>query len=870
MEMEKSIFTFGEPVAHPAYVPEKQGYVFAGWEYEGNIISGSFTMPAKDIVFEARFIAKNDTPYSVFVYEMDTEGLYPVDASYSQVFAAETDCVVTVPVESYIKEGFTVDYDRSVLTAVVFPDGSTVLEVFLARNAYELVKNIDGEEETVLYYYGSIVEEPETPCKVGYVFDRWVNENGDTVDFPLLMPAETIRIYPVWFEEIYELTFNAGGGRFGDGSQTITFSLPYDAEIEMPEDPAREGYTFIGWVDENDNHVEFPCNATYDMTLQALWQANEYTLTLIANEGTFPDNTNEMSFTCSYGTQLDYYDTPCREGYCFMGWATDESSPYIVQIPSYMPAYDLTLYAVWQVEEYSVRFNDGFGDEFLSIWAEYGEELEIIEYISCPKKDGYIFIGWKDSSTDELISYPFIMPPNDVVLIAEWEYGNYTVTWDADGYITMEEYQVGMLIETPPDPEKTGYTFAGWEDENGHPVQFPMTMPANDIVIRATWMYEVHRITFDNGFGSEIVVFEYTYGEAIEPIEPAPVEGYTFAGWDPYIPDTMPACDLHFVAVWVPNFYTVTWNVDGVMTNTVFEYGQEISIPPTPTKEGYLFAGWTPYVPETMPAHDLEFTATWESAGPVTYTVETYKMNTFGIYEKSELLHSTAAAGDVSVTPVIPEGFVLNEQKSVVCGYADMNNELVLEVYLDRIPYKFTKNINGKAFTTEYLYGSIIAEPAAPSKDGYIFIGWEGEIPLTMPANDVTITAKFREVTPEDNVEYEISLHITPLNKVTLNYGESIKLQAYPQYLPAGYGIRWSADSSCVELSVSANGRICTVTSVSTGGAAITAWIVDENGQKVTDKNGNVIKDTEVLYSEANVWLMIINFFKKLFGIDIG
>ena len=91
-------------------------------------------------------------------------------------------------------------------------------------------------------------------------------------------------------------------------------------------------------------------------------------------------------------------------------------------------------------------------------------------------------------------------------------------------------------------------------------------------------------------------------------------------------------------------------------------------------------------------------------------------------------------------------------------------------------------------------------------------------------------------------------------------------MRAYTKNLPAGSEVRWSVDTKAVTISPSADGRLCTVTAVSSGGAAITARVVDGNGRTVSDKNGNELKDTETVYSEYNTWLMILNFFRKLFN----
>ncbi len=93
-------------------------------------------------------------------------------------------------------------------------------------------------------------------------------------------------------------------------------------------------------------------------------------------------------------------------------------------------------------------------------------------------------------------------------------------------------------------------------------------------------------------------------------------EGYTFIGWTPEVPDTMPAENLEFTAVWQVNKYTITFDTAGgtAIAPIALEYGAAITSPANPEKDGYTFIGWTPELPETMPANDLTVVAEYEEA----------------------------------------------------------------------------------------------------------------------------------------------------------------------------------------------------------------------------------------------------------------
>jgi len=54
---------------------------------------------------------------------------------------------------------------------------------------------------------------------------------------------------------------------------------------------------------------------------------------------------------------------------------------------------------------------------------------------------------------------------------------------------------------------------------------------------------------------------------------------------------------------------------EAIFTGTLV-YNQEVTgnnIPSDPSKDGYTFNGWNPVVPERMPAHDVELVAQWSN-----------------------------------------------------------------------------------------------------------------------------------------------------------------------------------------------------------------------------------------------------------------
>ena len=127
---------------------------------------------------------------------------------------------------------------------------------------------------------------------------------------------------------------------------------------------------------------------------------------------------------------------------------------------------------------------------------------------------------------------------------------NYTVTFDTDGGSAVDSQPVayGGQAAAPAAPAKTGYTFAGWYLE-GEKFNFN-TPVTKDMTLTARWTANQYTITFDTDGGSAIEPITQDYGTAITaPADPTK-SGYTFAGWTPEIPTTMPAENLTVTAQW--------------------------------------------------------------------------------------------------------------------------------------------------------------------------------------------------------------------------------------------------------------------------------------------------------------------------------
>ena len=103
--------------------------------------------------------------------------------------------------------------------------------------------------------------------------------------------------------------------------------------------------------------------------------------------------------------------------------------------------------------------------------------------------------------------------------------------------------------------------------------------------------------------------------------------GYTFAGWNPAVPATMPLGGAALTAQWTTNQYTITFDSAGgsAVTSITQAYGTAVSAPTAPTRDGYTFGGWytdngtflNAYTFSTMPAVNTTLYAKWTARGKV-------------------------------------------------------------------------------------------------------------------------------------------------------------------------------------------------------------------------------------------------------------
>ena len=352
---------------------------------------------------------------------------------------------------------------------------------------------------------------------------------------------------------------------------------------------------------------------------------------------------------------------------------------------------------------------------------------------------GYTQVGWSTVDGGEKVyGFEDVYTQNEALtLYPVWNTNKYTITFDTNGgsEIAPITQDYGTEITAPANPTRKGYTFKGWDKE------IPKTMPAENITVKAQWKINQYTITFDTNGGSDIAPITQDYGTEITAPDNPTRKGYTFKGWDKEIPETMPAENITVKAQWEINQYTITFDTNGgsEIAPITQDYGTEITAPDNPTRKGYTFKDWDKEIPETMPAENMTVKAQWKINQ---YTI------TFDTNGGSEIAPITQDYGTEITAPDNPtrKGYTfIGWDKEIPETMPAENITVKAQWKINQYTITFDTNGGSEIAPITHDYGTEITAPDNPTRKGYTFKGWDREIPETMPAENITITARWKD-----------------------------------------------------------------------------------------------------------------------------
>ena len=663
----------------------QHGYTFTGWYDSGdNKVTFPYTIPAADETLTAHW---DINQYTI-----------TFDSRWGSAVASVTrDYLTQIPAPTApTKNGYSFKWwydsgDNKVIFPYTIRDSETLHAVWDVVS-YTLSYNLNWGSVEVDNPTRYTVESNDitlnNPTRVGYNFLWWTWTDVPTYNSGVVITwwSTGNRSYVANWQAIeYTISYELNWG-------TVATANPSTYTIESSNitlnNPTKAGYTFLWWtgtdVSTYNSSVVITWWSIGNRSYVANWQANTNTPYKVEHYQQNLENDNYTLFETgnhTWTTDTTWYAVANT----YVGFTYDSTIPGTVTSGNIDGNGNLVLKLYYTRNVHTITFVTSGGTNIPVITAKYGSW---ITPPADPTKDGYDFVSWDDT-------IPSTMPDDDITITAQWTPHTYTIAYTLNewaltgGKTNPTSYTIESNDITLNNPERTGYTFLWWTlawESNPSTNVTIAKWSTGDRTYVANWSINQYRITFDyNGWTGTPVYIEQDYGTAITaPADPTR-NGYTFTGWSPSVPATMPDEDMTVVAQWDIVTYHITYDLDGG------ELAQWVTNPATytvetntfrlnnPTKYGYDFSGWD------------------DGQWNISATVDITKWST-----------------------------------------GDRNYTAVYDVHEWWLTFK---SDNETISSTKVAYGSAVTAPANPTKHGYTFTGWSPSVPVTMPDNDLVINA---------------------------------------------------------------------------------------------------------------------------------
>jgi len=663
-------------------IPVYAGYRFERWidEYDRTVTESTIVSIPRDHTLKAIWVAMDAIPYTVKHLWQNIE-----DDGYTEVAAetryGKTDTETAAEANNY--EGFTAQAAEQVN---IEGDGSAVVFIYYDRNINVVTWNINGQTHIQPYRYGQTIIAP-TAIRPGYTFTGW------DMTPPSTMPNNSLAYTAQWTEASYTVSLNGNGGMDMD-----SVSVTYNSTFPALPDSSRTGYTFKGWytaeaggtpVREGDTVA-----ITENTTLYAQWTANNYRVSFDLNgaEGTAAD-----SITVTYDDMYSGLpeETGSKRGHHFDGWYTAPDGGQKITATSVVKiTADMTLYARWAPNTYTVQFNANGGSGTMAGQQHTFGQNQALAAVTFTR-DGHTFTRW-DTRADgngtpyadkESVINLIETHGGEFTLYAQWSINSYTVTFNSDGTTVLPVTQnYGTYIDEPAAPSKYGYSFAGWMNGDTE-VTFPLFLSDN-LNLTAKWTAVEYPISYMGAEGlTNDNPLSYTIeSDAITLNDPGPRTGYTFEGWytDDDFSDEHKVSDIAivagsagiktFYAKWTANQYVVMFddgtesgNAGGSMPAQFFTYDVEQSLLANMfSNTGYKFIGWGTAPKSGVAYENTESVKNLTASGSITLYAQWEAID----YTISYALGSGASkANNPSSYTIETDEITLNDPTGIYAGY---------------------------------------------------------------------------------------------------------------------------------------------------------------------------------------------------------
>lgn len=310
--------------------------------------------------------------------------------------------------------------------------------------AMAATRSVHAYEDLVLVYWGD-----ELIYKIGnsYIMEHLYVDRVDSATVCVYtdpLPSEFFTLYgtytakvtfsdresPVYFsmDRQSDDSLNSGdcspgdylsGGKYDAFAVTKVHVLVEKVSVPLPDDPVKDGHTFVGWYYDSAFTRPYDGSPIYDDTrLYAKFEIHKFTVMFNSDGGS---EVASQIVNWNTGATLTI---PIREKYAFKGWFLPNGTQYTNQ-----PIKEnTTLTARWERNVFNVTFVTGGGTEVENT------EVNLNTAVTLPTttRTGYVFKGWFLSDGTEYTNQPVT---DDMTLTARWEIQMFTVTFFVNGEV---------------------------------------------------------------------------------------------------------------------------------------------------------------------------------------------------------------------------------------------------------------------------------------------------------------------------------------------------------------------------------------------------------------------------------------------------
>lgn len=614
----------------------------------------------------------------------------------------------------------------------------------------------------------TLLEGYETATPVVYVNGAAVSgtKNEDVFTYTVFavteQPVISVSVIP---KTQYTVTFISNGGIYAIST------VEEDMNVSQPDIPERYGYTFGGWYTDKDCTLpyDFQTNVTSSATLYAKWTADTYTVEY--NKNTTEDVLIPGGQTKTHDIVLMLSpDKPVRTGYTFIGWNTraDGTGTSYDAGSELSVNSNITLYAQWSINTYPVTLivGDGINGTISANEAAYNETVQV----TATSADGYNepVITAIPQENAALVSEGVYRITGPVSFVADAEAkAIYTANFYLDGGLYHTQSAIegsASTIILPNPPAKQGHTFIGWFTEQTDGVEVNESTPlntnmsvyarfeANAFTVTAAQSgtgYTVEstnstNVAYGGSYAFTVAISDHYNGDAMRVYANGillipDVRETTYT----YTVENITSNQVITVSGVSINRHTVTYTVDGqVYTTETVDYGQKMTEPVAPAKEGKSFKGWSDGVDmwdfeSDSVTGDLTLSAVWEGDS---FTVIPAESGT-GYEVSSNSGTSVPYGGSYAFIVTVSDHYNGEDMRVYANGILlvpDVSGNVytytVENITADTVirvegvkadVYTVTYLVDGELYHSEnVVYTEKAQKPMSPIKAGYTFDGW--------------------------------------------------------------------------------------------------------------------------------------------------